>query len=450
MSALLRRFLAFSLLCSSVWALTGDHGCGPYICLNATVRGDTVTYEITPVYRTRHAGWVGLGFGKHMKGSHMMILWQNHDDSITLSQRYAKSHLEPQVEAMPPRVAQLTTVTSTSWQPDNATTFAFEVSLNKTQWLSGESAHEQLIWAYGLVRPRDSNPHAELTQHFRAGGMVINLTKQLPMTDEDMPQKPDENITDPPTRPSLPPIATPPATTAPFTSHETLVAAHGFLVSLGFLVLLPFGSLFARWARTFTPKWFKVHQMFNFYVSLPVIAIGWLLGPAAVIDAQARHLFDAHQICGFVILFLYLSQVYLGRYIHGRRALPKKSAHPPSNVLHAAFGIVLMTLAFFQVRSGISEWEMVTGRSTSPVLYLFWKMWAVVLAVVYLVGLVLLPRQFTQEKNGVTPADYIALSTSPSPNLVFDADGQNGVYGELEGVYQTEKEEDVALLPHAR
>lgn len=81
------------------------------------------------------------------------------------------------------------------------------------------------------------------------------------------------------------------------------------------------------------------------------------------------------------MLFLYLAQVFLGRYIHARRGLPKKYLHPPSNILHAGFGILLIVLAFFQVgyvrfpstvlnltlRCVGSEWPVQMGELTRTI-----------------------------------------------------------------------------------
>jgi hypothetical protein len=40
-----------------------------------------------------------------MKHSHMVILWENEDGSVTLSQRYAAGHRLPEVVDSPPRIA---------------------------------------------------------------------------------------------------------------------------------------------------------------------------------------------------------------------------------------------------------------------------------------------------------------------------------------------------------
>lgn len=49
------------------------------------------------------------GFGSHMAGSPMVIMWSNSDGTITLSQRSASSEVQPKLDSNPPRVASLLT-----------------------------------------------------------------------------------------------------------------------------------------------------------------------------------------------------------------------------------------------------------------------------------------------------------------------------------------------------
>jgi hypothetical protein len=64
------------------------------------------------------------------------------------------------------------------------------------------------------------------------------------------------------------------------------------------LVLLPAGSLIARWGRSFTPEWFKAHWVSNMVLSLPVITLGVLLGPVIVYKKPTFriHLANAHEV----------------------------------------------------------------------------------------------------------------------------------------------------------
>lgn len=89
-----------------------------------------------------------------------------------------------------------------------------------------------------------------------------------------------------------------PTAAASTSGNETFIIYHAFFVSLGFLVLLPAGSLIGRWARAFTPKWFKIHRLVNMSFALPIITLGVLLGPVVVITKPTFriHFANAHEV----------------------------------------------------------------------------------------------------------------------------------------------------------
>lgn len=391
----------------------GESGCNLFFCMNVTMTKSTMTYEVTPIFEP--FGWVGLGFGRQMQGTHMIVLWNRKDGTPVLSQRYGVGHVEPVLESHPPRIATMVAPTATAWKhKGNYTTTAFQIPRNQTNPRPG-----QIIWAYSLRRP-DDDETSDLTGHYVAGTVNMRLDKAVP----DLPGQVD---TDTPTQgpgDALKPL-----------SHQKLIW-HGILLSVGFLVLLPTGSLIARWGRTFTPRWFKAHRIVNFGVALPVIAAGFVLGPLAVRERQATHFADAHQICGALLFALYIGQLFLGWYIHARRAVPERAPHPLSNILHAMLGISTIALAFLQVRSGVSEWSMRTGREDLPHwCYDALIAWAVVTPLSYFAGLALLRRQFAQEQQGHTydanspeGKNYIALADTPS----LDSEHDVPMYSELE------------------
>jgi len=400
----------------------GDAGCNLFFCLNITISNNEImTYEVTPIFEP--FGWVGLGFGRLMKDTHMIILWDGENGDKVLSQRYGVGHVEPVLEPSPPRVATMIPpmVTSTlNHTHTNYSTTAFQIPLNKTDPRPG-----QIIWAYSLRRP-DPDPSSDLTGHYVAGTINMRIDKVVP----DLPGMPD-----------------------PRPRYQKLIW-HGILLSAGFLVLLPTGSLVARWGRTFTPRWFRAHRIINFGIALPVIAAGFILGPLAVLDRQARHFADAHQICGVLLFALYLVQLFLGRYIHSRRAVEGRPLHPPSNILHAVLGISIVALAFLQVRSGFGEWSKQTGqRNVSHWCHIALSAWSLILPALYFGGLAFLKRQFAQEKKGQTYYDlpegkdyegksYIALAEAPSP-ILFDSEHDMDIAG------YSELESNVPLLHHA-
>ncbi|RDB24147.1 hypothetical protein Hypma_008826 [Hypsizygus marmoreus] len=418
--------IAWLRILPPVNALKGDSRCGLYMCVNATVHGDIVTYEMTGLEEP--LGWLALGFGPRMKDTHMVIMWPNDDGTTTLSQRMGMGHREPLPVEYPPRKASIASPRVTSWHPSTSTgTLAFSIPLNKTQ-MSLTNPTERMIWAYSKVRP-DKPHYSELKQHFSAGFVRLDLSADISddgsaTYHEDVPERPiiDETMS--------------PSSDAhgSFHKHERIIIAHGVIASFGFLVLLPAGSLVARWGRTLSPRWFKIHETLNMSLALPVITVGWLLGPIAVLDHQAAHLFDAHQITGVFLLALYYLQVLLGRYIHRKRASAPLNAptHPPSNILHIILGLTVITLAFVQTRSGMEEWKFATGRAhISHWCHDLWNAWVVIIPLAYLAGTVLLPRQFHQERNGLNPStsgNYLALSISPpTRSVVFAASDDDDV-----------------------
>ncbi|KAF9448361.1 hypothetical protein P691DRAFT_729823 [Macrolepiota fuliginosa MF-IS2] len=375
-----------------------------------------------------------------MDQSHMVMLWPNEDGTVTLSQRYGEEHHEPQVFPNPPRIATVVDPVVTSWQLPNSTRMAFKIPANKTAL--AENPVERLIWAYSMSRP-EADPFADVLGHYRAGRIKVNFSKEA-IPPPSFGEQPNGNIH------QLPPPSDDSATfestivhTSPWGNHEKLITAHGILLAFGFLVLLPAGSLIARWTRTVTPKWFKAHSIVNMSIAMPIILIGWLLGPMAVAEHQAGHLITTHQICGVFILMLYLLQVWLGRYIHRRKAegfVPVNRPHPPSNILHVCLGLSMMGFAFFQVRSGLDEWEYATGRGPLHAwCHDLWLAWTVIVPLAYIAGLALVPRQFYQERQRIMPGgiNYIALNDGADSPLLFDRDREAaGIYEESAGEFR--------------
>ncbi|KAF9483777.1 hypothetical protein BDN70DRAFT_928938 [Pholiota conissans] len=385
-------------------ALKGDSACRYSLCVAASVDGDVVTYELTA--NNDPMGWVAVGFGQRMINTHMVILWKNADGTTTLSQRYADGYSMPQPELHPPRIASIVEPNKSFEHASGSSTVAFQIPANQSL-LASTSPIEELIFAYSPTRP-DKDPNSIINRHAHVGYFKFDLAKEFK----------------PATLSSSPVAAPKPNTVVYQGSHmsykriEKLIILHGFLVSLGFLVILPIGSLIGRWGRNFTPKWFRAHWMANMAFAAPVITLGVLLGPAIVYSKETFriHLANAHEVYGILLLFVYYVQVLLGRYIHNRRIAlsklgPVTNNHPPLNILHICLGVSIIGLSFFQVRSGMEWWETLTGRGpiTSWALPL-WKAWIIALPLAYFSGYVLLTRQLRQEQ----AAAYVPIAESNS------------------------------------
>ncbi|KAF7777503.1 hypothetical protein Agabi119p4_3575 [Agaricus bisporus var. burnettii] len=428
-----------SLLClqylPKVSALKGDSGCNTFICVNATLgENNRITYQLTGLYPP--IGWLALGWGGKMEGTPMVVVWPNDDGTFSLSHRYGRpNHVEPVFIPTPLRVARAIPPGASSWHPEGSIRMAFDMRANLTAL--ADDPVEHLIWAYGMTNPGSKLLNTELLAHYQAGFLNIDFSKEAvpmppPFDGQQTTSGNGGNSVPPP--PNAGNSATVHSTVGPTTAfggHEKLIVAHGVLLSFGFLVLLPAGSLIARWSRTFTVKWFKAHSIINMSIALPIIVIGWLFGPLAVASSEGSHFLSTHQICGLFLPPLYFLQIWLGRYIHRRKAeglVPKDVPHPPSNLLHAGFGLLIIGFAFFQVRSGLELWDKATGRDPlDDWCHDLWLAWTVVLPVAYIAGLSLLPRQFYQERMQVMPGGsfYVALDRADSPLL-----SEAGIYGE--------------------
>jgi hypothetical protein len=413
------RFLAAILfglqLVSVSLALKGDSGCRNSLCVTATVGDDVVTYELSSGLDT--LGWVAVGFGEHMVNSPMVVMWENADGTTTLSQRFTTGYSMPHPDSNPPRVAQVVkpmfAVPGKAY-PASWKTLAFQVPANKTFW-ADPAAREHLVFAYSPNKP-EKDPNSIISVHQYAGYHTFDLNKDF--TPASIPghiAQPGKGTSD--IANGQPPHKTVyQGSNTALKRYEKLIVLHGFFVSLGFLVILPAGSLIGRYGRAFTPKWFHAHMVSNFYVAFPVITLGVLLGPALVYSKESfrTHFINGHEIYGAVIFAFYCLQVLLGRYIHERRVQlaklgPITRNHPPLNIVHIGLGVSIITAAFFQVRSGLEWWEALTGRGpiTSWAVPL-WRVWIVVIPLAYIAGYALLPRQLRQER----AAAYAPISDS--------------------------------------
>lgn len=340
-----------------------------------------------------------------MASTHSVIMWRNQDGTTTLSQRYASGYRQPRLEISPPRVATIVEPSNLVNRPANSTTFAFQISANNSL-LQSTNPSEALIFSYSFKLP-DKAPDANLKRHKGVGYLTFDLTKEFVH-----PFQLAGNTTTRPTE------------SGPFNTNEKVIILHASLVSFGFLVLLPAGSLIGRWGRVFTPKWFKVHWITNMVFALPIITLGALLGPVVIYTKRSYriHLANPHEVCGVILLFLYYAQVMLGRYIHKQRNKlaemgPITRPHPPLNIFHIFLGVSIIGLAFFQVRSGMQWWETLTRRPPiTPWAHSLWQAWIVMLPVAYFGGYVLLPYQMRLERE----ATYVRL-----PNAAADANAQS-------------------------
>ncbi|KAI0747891.1 hypothetical protein C8Q80DRAFT_701525 [Daedaleopsis nitida] len=305
---------------------------------------------------------MAIGFGSHMANTPMVIVWQGPDGNTILSQRQASSLVEPQPVTDPPRLAR----TPHRVNPTSNVSSILAFDMPRTN-----DTVQPLIWAFGITTP-DASPTATIEQHLDAGTFSLNLTKELVIASNVLsssvssPSSSTGSSTATSGSPLLSQSSTPSASAARTSRTSGLLVAHAVLSAAGFLIVLPLGTLLARWSRVFTPKWFTAHWFINVVLGIPLICLGWALGPLAVAQQSGEHVVTAHQICGVVLFVLYIIEVALGTLVHLRR--PKQGpSHPPRNVIHVVVGLAVFGLSIYETINGVNRDPSVTGVSQSVV-----------------------------------------------------------------------------------
>jgi len=340
------------------------------MCINATVAGSTVTYELEST-GSQTLGWMAVGFGSQMANTPMVIMWPNPDGTIVLSQRQAPAEVLPTPVPSPARVATV--------QQDQSLLTGSKPKLVFTVELDGAPSKQPHIWAFGGVQP-GASPDSAIQQHIDSGPFQLDLAGTLALN--------TANLTNAGTR----------TANIPFKPYQKIIIVHASLCAFGFLVLLPSGIFLARFTRTWNNKWFTGHWIIQGGAGAATIIVGILLGFLAVhehgVDIPSRH-----KTIGKVLLVLYILQCSLGAFIHFVK-IRFRFGRPPQNYTHAVLGLVIVGLSLYQIRLGYSvEWPTATGRPPLGTgVNIIWWIWTILLVLFYAGGLFLLPRQWRQER----------------------------------------------------
>ncbi|KII88742.1 hypothetical protein PLICRDRAFT_176291 [Plicaturopsis crispa FD-325 SS-3] len=356
----------------------------------------SITYELKAL---NQLGWMAIGFGSQSINTEMVIVWQNLDGSNTLSQRHASGLVEPTPLSTPQR--PITT-------PLSSVNFSLTPTMRFGIASQGDTVQD-LIWAFATVLP-DPDPSSTLQQHLDAGNFTLDFTKSLADASST-----SSSETPTPTQSSTPSTASVSASAGALGLYDRLVVAHGLLLSIGFLFILPLSALAARWGRSFASHWYEIHYYMNVVLGIPVIIVGWALGPLAVAEQGWAHFRDIHQIIGLFLFLLYILQLAIGALAHRFRKAQPGSGWPYWNVVHVVLGVSIAAVAFFETRSGFTfAWKKGTSRPDLPgVVPALWTAWIIILPILYIAGLALLPRQLAKERARIAP-NTLPLSRHPS------------------------------------
>lgn len=134
---------------------------------------------------------------------------------------------------------------------------------------------QTLIWGVGMENPGSTDPDAVIAVHGPGQNGIITLDISTPITvDGGSSSGNGSGNNGTSSGGSIDDLPTQSGSLPTLTYAQKLIIAHAILFTLGFLLLLPAGALFARLLRTTTPNWFQGHWIIQFGLgecSLPVV-----------------------------------------------------------------------------------------------------------------------------------------------------------------------------------
>jgi hypothetical protein len=161
----------------------------------------------------------------------------------------------------------------------------------------------------------------------------------------------------------------------------TLRDIHAIIMFIAWGLLLPFGALWARYARHLPDAlWFKVHRVTQ-YSGFTISLGGIILGYSMVYE---QFLFLTHSIIGTLIMLFSAAQV-VGAFFrpHKEENEPVTTARKVFEIFHHWNGRCLLVIAVVQIYLGISAIGYLEKQ--------FWViiLWSIVVGLVVLVVLIL-------------------------------------------------------------
>ncbi|OCH88655.1 hypothetical protein OBBRIDRAFT_71335 [Obba rivulosa] len=209
----------------------------------------------------------------------------------------------------------------------------------------------------------------------------------------------------------------------PLIGFEKTIVPHAICCVIGFLGLLPAGAITARYTRSVTPLWFRAHWLIQAVLAGPIIIAGVSLGAHAVKQSGTPPLADTHKKLGIALFVLYLAQVAGGLFVHFVKVRTFTIiGRSLQNYLHAFMGLLIIALAFYQARLGFRvEWITQTGRTDINLhaAEVVWIVWVIIIPVIYFTGLLLLRRQYMQERAALD-------KSQPIPDAENKVEATNG------------------------
>ncbi|KAL5041256.1 hypothetical protein BDW71DRAFT_13549 [Aspergillus fruticulosus] len=310
-------------LCSFVGAQidTFSPGSQSEIFYSITAPKSTVTSGSGPILFQIRAPttlqWVALGQGTQMAGADIFVLYSSSSNNVTISPRLGTRHVAPSYN----RNAQLSLLEGSGVQNGVMTA---NVRCDTCNY----SASSSWIFAYKGGASLDSDsPEADISIHDDFGSTNVALSNAVSTMGNPFL---DYDPRDPMNQPS--------EVGGDAGSGAGILIAHGFVMSIAFVLLFPFFGLLV--ALPVRGAVVKIHAPLQIFTLLLVIA-GMGLGIKMGTDSDIMD--HAHPILGLIvigILILFQPAMGLLQHLHFRRT-GKKSIFA---ILHRWLGRLAITL----------------------------------------------------------------------------------------------------------
>lgn len=232
-------------------------------------------------------------------------------------------------------------------RPLTVSTDAQDVSEAETQMANFQLAVEggqDVVWAFSARKPEKSDD-GNATVISKHDGSQFGYTQvNLAATLDDSASAPD------------------------WTSYDTVIAIHGasqhparpycytdrrtaaFFALLTWLIVSPLAVLLGRYGRKWS-RWFTWHYRLQMFWTLPATLIVVAMGLVAMSLGSAEDGIDWHKGAGLAFGVLIVLQAGIGYWSH-RKFSEGRVTRPWHNATHIVLGLVLLVLAWLQIRTG--------------------------------------------------------------------------------------------------
>ncbi|KAF9967171.1 hypothetical protein BGZ70_010514, partial [Mortierella alpina] len=365
--------------------------CSPEVCITATVYSkDPNTIEFSLSSKTA-VGWLGLGMGGvqgNMAGNDLAICWLDAANTgAVISQRSATMNGLPVAKSTP--VPFKVVPQKSGISPANSQfrcTYSRPLNIASSP-LTATATSINVIYAVGLqpvTADATSDPQkAVLRKHTFAGSGVLTIVKKAGSSLDDLgtPTPPgngngttgdgDNNLK---------------AILEAERLYTNLLEAHGFMMALVFLLLLPLGASLARFFG-------HINSVFRWH--RPIQVLGFLTAVAGFITVivafekapqQKTHVGSAHAQFGVVIICMLVIQVCIGIFIFHTFDPSRDPAKGPTvpTWVHRFWGYAVLVCGLAQVALGLQKYgEWPTGKEG---VWVFYYIWVALLAIIFLGG----------------------------------------------------------------